>query len=170
VYGSVIIIVPLSHYVGSAQHVFFFHSLLSLVICMLTSLISCHPSHSPSIFSSLGTLVDRPLLGCPSTFILITLFVMWLPFLRMWCMKSKNPFFFFCGCRKTGLKINSVYTQDRLQWAYHISSLQISNFHSQMVIIGKMSMSQRNFWDALSTPTRIKREWYVSRYGNMFIN
>jgi hypothetical protein len=35
----IIIIVPLSHYVGSAKHVFVFHSLLLLVISMLTPFI-----------------------------------------------------------------------------------------------------------------------------------
>jgi hypothetical protein len=38
-YIIIIIIVPLSYYVGSAWHVFFFHSFLSLVISMLAPFI-----------------------------------------------------------------------------------------------------------------------------------
>jgi hypothetical protein len=55
-----IIIVPLSHYVGSAQHVFFFHSLLSLVISMLTPFI-----FMTAFTQSIHLFLRRPLLGCP---------------------------------------------------------------------------------------------------------
>jgi hypothetical protein len=50
-YFIIIIIVPLSHYVGSAQPIssaiLFYYSSSP---CSLL-LFSCHPSHSPSIFS-----------------------------------------------------------------------------------------------------------------------
>jgi hypothetical protein len=53
-----IIIFRLSHQVGSAQHVFFFHSLLSLVICMLTLFILMS-SFTQSIHLFLGPLLFK---------------------------------------------------------------------------------------------------------------
>jgi hypothetical protein len=75
--------------VGSVQHVFFFHSLLSLVISMLTAFILLS-SFTQSIHLFLG----RPLLGCPSTFIFITIFGVWFSFLRITCPYQVNLFSF----------------------------------------------------------------------------
>jgi hypothetical protein len=63
----IIIIVPLS---TSAQHVSFFHSLLSLVISMLMPFI-----FMSSFTQSIHLFLGRPLLGCPSTFIVVTFFI-----------------------------------------------------------------------------------------------
>jgi hypothetical protein len=76
----IVIIVPFSHYVGSAHHVLFFHSLLSLVISMLNPFI-----FMSSLTQSIHVFLDRSLLGCPSTFIVITLFVMRLSSVRITC-------------------------------------------------------------------------------------
>jgi hypothetical protein len=50
----VIIIVPLSHYEGSAQHVYFFHSLLSLVISILSPFVLMLPFTQSAIHLFLG--------------------------------------------------------------------------------------------------------------------
>jgi hypothetical protein len=65
----IIIIVPLSHDVESAQHVFYLHSLLSVVVSMLTPFIVMSSFTQP-IHLYLG----RPLLRCSSSFIKFTFF------------------------------------------------------------------------------------------------
>jgi hypothetical protein len=88
-----------------ARHVFFFHPLLSLVISMLTPFILMS-SFTQSIHLFLG----RPLLGCPSTFILITLFVMWLSSLRITCPYQTNLLLLTFSVTGATFKLTLIYS------------------------------------------------------------
>jgi hypothetical protein len=65
------------------RHSMFFFLFSSITRHHGSLLLFCHPSHRPSI-------LGRPLLECSSTFILITLFVIWLSFLCIICPYQGN--------------------------------------------------------------------------------